>query len=405
MTAIETQSTSASQGRAPFPGIGAIVAVSSAKGGVGKSTVTVNLALALQRRGRRVGILDADILGPSIPGMLGIPPSAKPGQVASGKVDPPSGHGIKAVSMALFAPVDQPMMLRGPMVGKYLSLFLGGVEWGELDILLLDMPPGTGDTQLTVAQSFPLSGAIVVTTPQAVSVKIATRGARMFEKLQIPLLGVIENMRTFACPHCGETTDLFGHGGGERLAADAGAAFLGALPLDPAVTAGGDEGIPALVSDPQSATAAAYDRIAAEIEARLTTTVGGLGPFAWRWDGKDSGPGWNEKATRPDGSRIVPVGLRRRDSRTLSALWEDGAAQDFDVRDLRLACRCALCVEEMSGRPLLDPAAVSLDVEPVEIRSVGSYAIAITWSDGHSSGIQSFDGLRAIGERGWAVDV
>lgn len=391
--------------RAPFPGIGAIIAVSSAKGGVGKSTVTVNLALALRRRGKRVGILDADILGPGIPGMLGIATMNKPGQAANGKVEPPIGHGIKAVSMALFTPADQPMMLRGPMVGKYLSLFLGGVEWGELDVLLLDMPPGTGDTQLTIAQTFPLSGAIIVTTPQAVSVTIAKRGARMFEKVQTPLLGVVENMRTFACPHCGETTDLFGHGGGEQLAVDIGAPFLGALPLDPAVMIGGDAGVPIVAKEPESATAEAYDRIAAAIEPELLSGLGGFEPFAWQWDQSDAGPGWNESSTGPGGSRIVPVGLRRRDARTLSVLWQEGTTQDFDVRDLRLACRCALCVEEMSGRTLIDPATIPLDVEPIEIRSVGSYAISISWNDGHSSGIQTFEGLRGIGDRSASVDV
>ena len=390
--------------RVAFPGIGAIVAVSSAKGGVGKSTVTVNLALALQRRGKAVGILDADILGPSIPGMLGISTSAKPTQAANGKVEPPLGYGIKAVSMAMFTPADQPMMLRGPMVGKYLSMFLGGVEWGELDVLLLDMPPGTGDTQLTIAQTFPLSGAIIVTTPQAVSVTIAKRGARMFEKVQTPLLGVVENMRTFACPHCGETTDLFGRGGGEQLAADIAAPFLGALPLDPAVMVGGDLGLPAVAKEPDSATARAYDRIAAAIEPELLNSGGGLEPFVWKWDQSDAGPGWNEGPGGPDGSPIVPVGLRRRDARTLSVAWQEGTTQDFDVRDLRLACRCALCVEEMSGRPLIDPVNIPLDVEPIEIRSVGSYAISISWTDGHSSGIQTFEGLRKIGDWGASND-
>jgi ATP-binding protein involved in chromosome partitioning len=199
-----------------YAGVRRIVAVSSAKGGVGKSTVTVNLALALSAMSKRVGILDADILGPSVPGMLGIESGDAPRPGPTGKVAPAQAHGIKTVSMAMFSGDDQPMMLRGPMVGKYLNLFLAGTDWGELDLLLLDMPPGTGDIQLNIAQAFPLAGAIIVTTPQAVSTKIARRGARMFETVQTPILGVVENMRTFTCPTCGTTHDLFGHGGGAR---------------------------------------------------------------------------------------------------------------------------------------------------------------------------------------------
>lgn len=377
-----------------FPGIDRILAVSSAKGGVGKSTVTANLAAALARMGKRVGILDADILGPSIPGMLGIDTSRQPEARADGRTIPPQAHGIKAVSMAMFSSDDQPLMLRGPMVGKYLNLFLGQVEWGDLDLLLLDMPPGTGDIQLNIAQNFPLSGAIIVTTPQAVSTKIARRGARMFETVQTPLLGIVENMRTFTCPSCGASHDLFGHGGGERLAGDLCVPFLGALPLDPAVLEGGDAGVPLATGD--GAAAEVYHRLAARIDAALDGTGQGLGPFRWRWADDEGAPGWHPDAVRGDGARDVPVGMRKADARTLEVLWQDGTRQEIDVRDLRLSCGCALCRDEMTGRPILDPATVPLDIAPVEVRNVGAYAIGVTWSDGHNSGIHPFTGLAAM---------
>lgn len=204
------------QGPEKLPGIRHIIAVGSGKGGVGKSTVSTNLALALQQTGANVGLVDADILGPSICGMLGINTSGQPAMTAEGKMIPAQRFGLKVVSMAMFTGDDTPAVLRGPMVTKYLRLFTAGVEWGNLDYLILDLPPGTGDTQLTIAQSTPLSGVVIVTTPQAVSLKIARRGLRMFQKVHVPILGIVENMRTFTCPHCGETTDIFRHGGGHQ---------------------------------------------------------------------------------------------------------------------------------------------------------------------------------------------
>lgn len=388
-----------------FPGIGAIVAVSSAKGGVGKSTVTVNLAVALHALGKRVGILDADILGPSVVRMLGIDTGSKPPQGAGSRVVPPVAHGIKAVSMAMFSGDDQPMMLRGPMIGKYLNLFLGGVEWGELDILLLDMPPGTGDIQLNIAQSFPLAGAVVVTTPQAVSAGIARRGARMFEAVQTPVFGVIENMRTFTCPSCGAAHDLFGHGGGERLASDLGLPFLGALPLDPATMDAGDDGVPIAVGDPEGPAARAYGDIAQRIIEAIAQGRIGLGPFRWNWADGSGAPGWNEDDAGVGGEPIVPAGMRKADARTLEILWRDGVTQEIDVRDLRLACGCAACRDEMTGRPTLNPATVPLDIRPVELRAVGAYALGVIWSDGHSSGIHPFASLRALARAPGLPDV
>ena len=388
-----------------LPGIRHIIAVGSGKGGVGKSTVSVNLALALQQLGARVGLVDADILGPSIPGMLGIPSGEPPEMTPEGMMIPAERHGLKVVSMGMLTGDDKPAVLRGPMVGKYLTMFVGGVQWGPLDYLILDLPPGTGDTQLTLAQSMPLSGVVIVTTPQAVSLKIARRGLRMFEKVQVPILGIVENMRGFTCPHCGESTDIFRHGGGERMSQELGVPFLGALPLDADVVTCGDEGRPTVVDQPKSVSARVYAAIAAALVEQLHAAVTVLKPFVWKWDSNEGAPAWMEGAVRPAGARNTPIGLLRRDPRTLSILWEDGHRDDFDVRDLRLSCRCALCVEEMSGRKLLDPKTVRADVSPRQIVSVGNYAIGFDWNDGHNSGIHSFNDLCALGERAAAEGV
>jgi ATP-binding protein involved in chromosome partitioning len=388
-----------------LPGIRHIIAVGSGKGGVGKSTVSVNLALALQRLGSRVGIVDADILGPSIPGMLGIPTGERPATTPEGKMIPAEQHGLKVVSMGMLTGDDEPAVLRGPMVGKYLKMFVDGVQWGSLDYLILDLPPGTGDVQLTLAQSMPLSGVVIVTTPQTVSLKIARRGLRMFEKVQVKILGLVENMRTFTCPHCGENTDIFRHGGGEQMSEELNVPFLGALPLDVDVVTSGDEGLPIVAGQPTSVSSKVYASIATALVEQLHASITVLKPFVWTWDSNDGAPDWAEDAARPAGSQNTPIGLLRRDPRTLSVLWEDGHRDDFDVRDLRLACHCALCVEEMSGRKLLDPKTIRPDVTPQQIVSIGNYAVKFDWNDGHNSGIYSFNNLRALGASAAAGDV
>ena len=391
-----------SAGPDKLPGIRHLVAVGSGKGGVGKSTVSVNLALALQQVGRRIGLVDADVFGPSIPGMLGLPTGQPLALEATPdkKVIPVDRHGLKAISMGMLRGDDNPAILRGPMVGKYLTFFIGSVQWGQLDYLIIDLPPGTGDTQLTLAQSFPLSGAVVVTTPQDVSLKIARLGLRMFETVHVPILGIIENMSTFTCPHCGKDTDVFRRGGGERMSRQLKVPFLGAIPLDADIVTGGDEGRPIVVDKPNSVAAQAYRAIAAALAGRLEDLPPtALGPFAWTWDTGEGQPAWVESAVQPSGARTTAIGFRRRDARSLSVLWEDGHRDDFDVRDLRLACHCARCIEEMSGRALLDPKTVRPDIAPRVISSIGNYAITISWIDGHSTGIYAFELLRALGKR------
>ncbi len=391
-------------GAGPLPGIRHIVAVASGKGGVGKSTVSVNLAVALQRRGLRVGLVDADIFGPSIPGMLGMPAGSPPQMTADGMAIPTGRHGITAISMAMITGDDNPAVLRGPMVGKYLKMFIGATQWGQLDYLLLDLPPGTGDVQLTLAQSVPLSGAVVVTTPQDVSLKIARRGIRMFERVQVPILGLIENMSGFTCSHCGEVTNIFRHGGGERMSHELAVPFLGSIPLDADIVTSGDEGCPIVISRPESIAARAYTGVAARLVDELDGAAAAvLKPFVWRWDSNEGAPSWVESARRPNGGRTRPIGLRRHDPRTLAVLWEDGLSHRIDVRDLRLSCHCALCIDEMSGRKLMDPSKIRADVSPRLISSVGNYALGIDWSDGHSSGLYSFELLRSLGERATAA--
>ncbi len=382
-----------------LPGIRHVIAVASGKGGVGKSTVSVNLALALQQAGAQTGLIDADILGPSIPVMLGVPRGQPPAVNTEGRAIPTQPYGLRVISMGMLTGDDAPAILRGPMVTKYLQMFLGGVAWGKLDYLILDLPPGTGDTQLTLAQSTPLSGAVIITTPQDVSLAIARRGLRMFEKVQVPILGIVENMSTFICPHCGERTDIFRHGGGAQMSKDLGVPFLGEIPLDANIVTSGDEGRPILISHPDSAASQAYRAIAKRLSGQLDASVSAvLDTFVWTWDDARSTPGWFDNAVIANGSHTTPIGFGRRDPRTLSVLWQDGRRDDLDVRDLRLACMCALCVQEMSGKKMLDPKTVRTDVAPRTITSVGTYAITIAWNDGHGSGIYSFEHLRSLGD-------
>jgi ATP-binding protein involved in chromosome partitioning len=240
----------------PLASVRNVIAVGSGKGGVGKSTVAVNLALALARDGARVGILDADIYGPSIPTMLGL--SARPDSPDGKSIEPLRAHGVQAMSIGLLVEQDTPMIWRGPMATSALTQLLGDTRWDDLDYLLLDLPPGTGDIQLTLAQKIPVAGAIVVTTPQDVATLDARKAVRMFEKVGVPLLGLVENMALHTCSRCGHEDHVFGEGGGERMAADYGLPLLGSLPLERRVREAGDAGAPVVVSDPESATARAF---------------------------------------------------------------------------------------------------------------------------------------------------
>ncbi len=251
-----------------IPGIRNIVAVGAGKGGVGKSTTAVNLAVALAQRGARVGLMDTDVYGPNIPQMLGIrdQPAVSPEQ----KIIPPEAHGIKAISMGMLVPEGQAIIWRGPMLHGAVQQFMRDVLWGELDYLVVDLPPGTGDVSLSMAQSVPVAGALVVTTPQGVSVSDVKKAVSMFRQLNIPVLGVMENMSHFVCGHCNERTDIFGNGGGERMAVEMGIPFLGAVPIDTRVRSGGDEGAPIVMAAPDSPAAQAFLAVAGQVAAQVS---------------------------------------------------------------------------------------------------------------------------------------
>lgn len=250
------------------------IAVASGKGGVGKSTVSTNLALALRKLGYTVGLLDADIYGPSQQMMLGI--EGRPViDESDEKIIPMENHGIKTMSLGLITDVDTPVIWRGPMVMKALDQFLTDVKWGNLDFMIIDLPPGTGDAQLTITQKVPLTGAVVVTTPQDVALIDARKGLAMFRKVNVPVMGIVENMSYYICHHCGEREEIFGHGGGNKTAAMLGVPFLGEIPIDPKVVKGGDSGEPIVVLSPDSAAGQALTELAKKIAQQCESGMEG----------------------------------------------------------------------------------------------------------------------------------
>ena len=325
--------------------VGALIAVASCKGGVGKSTVAAALACELAQRGHRVGLLDADIFGPSIPTLFhcrDLDLESGPGNMLL----PAQVGPVKLVSFGFFLG-DAPAVMRGPMVTNYIQQLLHGVQWGELDYLFLDLPPGTGDIQLTITQAVRLSGAVVVTTPQPLALADVGKGILMFDKVSVPVLGVVENMAYFETG--GQRHAVFGSDGARQLQERFGVEPLGQLPLDPqryGRTFGGALDLPEI--------AAAADRM-----------VRALG-----------------KATVAQES----IGVDH-DAERITLRWANGRSVSVANRELRAACRCAHCVNEFTGERTADPAAVPADIHPREIRTVGNYALAITWSDGHSTGL------------------
>ncbi len=254
-------------GTVGVPGVEAIIAVASGKGGVGKSTVAVNLALGLRDLGLRVGVLDADIYGPSTPRLFAI--KGKPQTKGGTRLIPMDGYGLKVMSIGFLIEEETPMIWRGPMVMSALTQMLREVEWGELDVMVVDMPPGTGDAQLTMAQQVPLSGAVIVSTPQDIALLDARKGLNMFRKVDVPVLGIVENMSYFLCPHCGERSEIFSHGGARREAEKLGAEFLGEVPLHISIRETSDEGRPIVVSQPGSEPAQIFRRMASRIAEKL----------------------------------------------------------------------------------------------------------------------------------------
>ncbi len=274
--AVETPAAAPSQTAPGIPGVKKIIAVASGKGGVGKSTVSVNLAVALQQLGQSVGLLDADIYGPSIPKMMGM--TEKP-TVTDDKLDPVEKFGLKMMSMALLIEGDAPIIWRGPMIMKAIQQFSHAVNWGALDVLVVDLPPGTGDAQLTLTQKVPITGVIIVSTPQDVALADVKKAINMFRKVDVAILGVIENMSYFLCPSCGHRSEIFSHGGALREAVAGGMVFLGHIPLDTTICENADAGTPIVVALPDSPQTAIYRKIASKVAAQVATRQFDSKPF------------------------------------------------------------------------------------------------------------------------------
>jgi ATP-binding protein involved in chromosome partitioning len=249
-----------------------VIAVAAGKGGVGKSTVAVNLALALARHGAKVGLLDADVFGPSIPTMLGSP-EVPPQASKESRIVPAVHHGLRVISVGFFVDKDEAVVWRGPMVHRLLQQFLADVDWGDLDYLICDLPPGTGDVQLSLSQLIPIAGSVMVTTPQEVSIVDVVKGIAMFEKVEIPILGIVENMSYYKCPACGHTDEIFSHGGGKRLAQEVGVEFFGEVPIDTRIRFGGDAGVPIVIASPDSENAQTFMELATKAALAIARGV------------------------------------------------------------------------------------------------------------------------------------
>jgi len=355
---------------AEVPGVKTLIAVASGRGGVGKSNVAVNLGLGLQAAGKKVGILDADIYGPSQPRLLGL--KGQP-QVVKGKtLKPMQGYGLKAMSMGFMVDEETPVIWRGPMVVGALNQMLRDVAWGEdgeLDVLIIDMPPGTGDVQLTMAQQVPLSGAVIVSTPQDLALIDARKGLSMFRKVGVPVLGIVENMSTFVCPKCGERSDIFGHGGAESEAQRLGVPFLGAVPLDMDVRLRSDTGQPITATLPDSQHAQIFRDIALRTWSELETA--------------------RQNAVRPPRLEITGGGSG------LTVEFACKSRYEFTAELLRVMSPSA----EVQGHSADQRVTVGgkRNVKIKELRPVGNYAIRIAFDDGHDTGLYTWTYLQQLG--------
>jgi ATP-binding protein involved in chromosome partitioning len=368
-------------GRSPqaIPGVKHLIAVASGKGGVGKSTTAVNLALGLQAIGLRVGILDADIYGPSQPRLLGL--TGKPQVTGNNKLRPMEGYGLKVMSMGFMVDEATPVVWRGPMIVQALGQMMREVEWagptGELDVIVIDMPPGTGDVQLTMSQQTPLSGAVIVSTPQDLALIDARKGLAMFQRVNVPVLGIIENMSYFLCPTCGTRSDIFGHGGAENEAKKLGVPFLGAVPLHMDIRATSDTGRPITATEPDSTHAQIYREIAARVWAGLQEAEG-------------------TASAAPD--LMVSPG-----SDILYVAFEDGEKHELTAEMLRVMSPSA----EVQGHTPSERVTVGKkrNVRIKELRPIGNYAVRIVFDDRHDTGLFTWDYLKLLGrekEKRWA---
>ena len=301
--------------------------------------------------------------------MFGI--EGQPHADANRRLVPIEAHGVHLMSMGFLTTKDTPIIWRGPMATKLIQQFIAGVAWGELDYLVIDLPPGTGDVQLTLTQSVALTGAVIVTTPQDVAREIAQKGLRMFQQVQVPVLGIIENMSHFICPHCRERSHIFGEGGGERVSTELGLPFFGGIPVDSEVVSSGDEGTPIVGRNPDSAVSRAYFEITERVAAALSVI------------------------NFESDTSLRPQEITEEES-AFRIMWTDGHESRYPFAYLRNNCPCAKCVDEWSGERKSPPESAPTDLRPLGVNPVGTYAIQIPWSDGHSTGIYSFRRLRGL---------
>ncbi len=347
-----------------------IIAVASGKGGVGKSNIAVNLAFACAQAGARVGILDIDVYGPSVPGMFGLREHRLIGG-QQGVLEPVKAHGLEIMSMGFLTTKETPVVWRGPIASQLVQQFLGMVAWGELDYLFVDLPPGTGDIQLTLTQSVPLSGVLIVTTPQVVAHTIAEKGLRMFQQVKVPILGIIENMAYYHCPECDHHDPIFREGGGEAVAKAMDLPLLARIPLNSSIATAMDAGEPLAEGE----IGDAFRALAGEAMARASATALG-------------------EALNP----AAPQELAIAAGGAVQVKWRDGVEQAIPAHTLRSECPCAGCVDEFSGEKLLLPEQIPTDIVVASTASIGRYAVRFDFSDGHNSGIYEFARLRAIGD-------
>ncbi len=346
--------------------IKAVIAIAAGKGGVGKSTVTVNLALALKQLGFAVGILDSDIYGPSVRKML--PEEVLPSQQGD-RIVPAQCLGIKMISMAYFRKENEAAVVRAPIANSLVTQFIRNVEWGQLDYLLIDFPPGTGDVQLTLSQQANLTGAVMVTTPQEVALLDVRKAIHLFDQVKVPILGIVENMSFYKESPLSPPVYLFGRGGGERLASEFGVSLLGSIPIDPLISKCGDEGTSLLAGGKGSFAVQAFLNLAEKVV--LETKKVQSGPAAMEINK-----------------------LWQKSPETFSIQWSDGNISEYNLRDLQRQCPCAGCVDEKTGQRLSSAKHVDENVRARSISNVGRYAIRIDFSSGCSTGIFSFDMLR-----------
>ena len=415
MTAQQTRSSNPTPTDSTIPGLSKvrhIIAVASGKGGVAKSTTSVSLAYALHQLGAKVGILDADVYGPSLPQMLKSLPFETTQETKDQRIIPPIAAGVKVVSIGMFAQESRASILRGPMAGGVVKQFLTQVEWGDLDYLIIDCPPGTGDIQLTISQTVRLTGAVIVTTPQEISLIDVRKCLDMFKTLKVPILGVIETLSYFTCDQCDKKHFIFRSGGAQKLCREYGISHLGDIPIDPSMVTHCDSGLPQILDLASAPSAAAYREATQKlvrgisiIEEARAGSVAKLSDFEFNWNTMPVGP----EASTPRQPQAVNLTsqnssidllvqeLHKIDDRTLEILWTDRTASLLDVLTLRKNCPCAQCVDEWSGRKILDTQKIPHDLLPTKIKSVGAYAIQFWFNDGHNTGIYTYHLLRQLG--------